>query len=125
MVANVAMRTSRVVIVGAGFGGLSAARSLAGAPFDVVLIDRYNHHLFQPLLYQVATAALSPADIASPIRTVFHRQHNVSVVLANVSAIDAGRNEVIADGVAAFGTGPLHDLIGLPLSTIFAGGSIV
>src|SRR5215510_4577848 len=55
MVANVAMRTSRVVIVGAGFGGLSAARSLAGAPFDVVLIDRYNHHLFQPLLYQVAT----------------------------------------------------------------------
>jgi NADH dehydrogenase len=98
MVANVAMRTSRVVIVGAGFGGLSAARSLAGAPFDVVLIDRYNYHLFQPLLYQVATAALSPADIASPIRTVFHRHHNVSVVLANVSAIDAGRNEVIAEG---------------------------
>lgn len=98
MVANVAMEASRVVIIGAGFGGLSAAKSLAGAPFDVVLIDRYNYHLFQPLLYQVATAALSPADIASPIRTVLHRQRNVSVVLANVSAIDSGRNEVIAEG---------------------------
>jgi NADH dehydrogenase len=98
MASNVAIRRPRVVIIGAGFGGLSAAKSLSAAPFDVILVDRYNYHLFQPLLYQVATAALSPADIASPIRTVFRRQPNVSVVLANVSAIDAERNEVIAEG---------------------------
>ena len=60
----------RVVIIGAGFGGLTAAKELAGAPFDVTVIDRHNYHLFQPLLYQVATAALSPADIASPIRGI-------------------------------------------------------
>jgi NADH:ubiquinone reductase (H+-translocating) len=98
MASNVAIRRPRVVIIGAGFGGLTAAQSLAGAPFDVVLIDRYNYHLFQPLLYQVATAALSPADIASPIRTMFRRVRNVSVVLANVSAIDGERDEVIAEG---------------------------
>jgi NADH:ubiquinone reductase (H+-translocating) len=98
MPSNVAIQHPRVVIIGAGFGGLSAAKSLANAPFDVVLIDRYNYHMFQPLLYQVATAALSPANIAWPIRTMFRRQPNVSVVLANVSAIDAERNEVIADG---------------------------
>ena len=98
MASNVAIQRPRVVIIGAGFGGLSAAKSLAKAPFDVVLIDRYNYHMFQPLLYQVATAALSPADIAWPIRTMFRREPNVSVVLANVSAIDAERNEVIAEG---------------------------
>src|SRR5437764_5347742 len=97
MASNVAIRRPRVVIIGAGFGGLTAAQSLAGAPFDVVLIDRYNYHLFQPLLYQVASAALSPADIASPIRTMFRRVRNVSVVLANVSAIDGERDEVIAE----------------------------
>jgi NADH dehydrogenase len=85
-----------VVIIGAGFGGLSAAKSLAKAPFDVALIDRYNYHMFQPLLYQVATAALSPDDIAFPIRTVFRRAPNVRVVLATVSAIGAEQNEVIA-----------------------------
>jgi NADH:ubiquinone reductase (H+-translocating) len=98
MPSNVAIQRPRVVIIGAGFGGLSAAKSLAKAPLDVVLIDRYNYHMFQPLLYQVATAALSPADIAWPIRTMFCREPNVSVMLANVSAIDAERNEVIADG---------------------------
>jgi NADH:ubiquinone reductase (H+-translocating) len=98
MPSNVAIQRPRVVIIGAGFGGLSAAKSLAKAPFDVVLIDRYNYHMFQPLLYQVATAALSPADIAWPIRTMFRREPNVSVVLANISAIDAERNEVTADG---------------------------
>ena len=61
----------KVVIVGAGFGGLAAAKRLAGKPVDVTLVDRRNHHLFQPLLYQVATAALSPADIAAPIRSIF------------------------------------------------------
>ena len=98
MASNVAIQRSRVVIIGAGFGGLSAAKSLAGGPFEVILIDRYNYHLFQPLLYQVATAALSPADIASPIRAMFRRGPNVSVVLANVSAIDVERNDVIAEG---------------------------
>ena len=98
MASNVATQRSRVVIIGAGFGGLSAAKALARAPFEVILIDRYNYHLFQPLLYQVATAALSPADIASPIRTMFRREPNVSVILANVSAIDAERNEVVAEG---------------------------
>src|SRR5688572_31440741 len=73
---------SRVVIVGGGFGGLSAAKGLAGKPFEVTLIDRNNHHLFQPLLYQVATAALSPADIASPIRGILRGQKNARVVLA-------------------------------------------
>src|SRR5437667_7887718 len=98
MASNVATQRSRVVIIGAGFGGLSAAKALARAPFEVILIDRYNYHLFQPLLYQVATAALSPADIASPIRTMFRREPNVSVILANVSAIDGERNEVVAEG---------------------------
>src|SRR5215469_11587842 len=97
MSSNGAIQRPRVVIIGAGFGGLSAAKSLAKAPFDVVMIDRYNYHMFQPLLYQVATAALSPDDIAFPIRTVFRRAPNVRVVLATVSAIDAERNEVIAE----------------------------
>ena len=96
MSSNVAVQRPRVVIIGAGFGGLSAAKSLAKAPFDVALIDRYNYHMFQPLLYQVATAALSPDDIAFPIRTVFRRAPNVRVVLATVSAIGAEQNEVIA-----------------------------
>ena len=97
MADNAATKGSRVVIIGAGFGGLSAAKSLARGPFDVTLIDRYNYHLFQPLLYQVATAALSPSDIASPIRAVFHRRPNVNVMLGNVSGIDIVRNEVIAE----------------------------
>ena len=97
MSSNGANQRPQVVIIGAGFGGLSAAKSLAKAPFDVALIDRYNYHMFQPLLYQVATAALSPGDIAFPIRTVFRRAPNVRVVLATVSAIDAERNEVIAE----------------------------
>ena len=88
----------RVVIIGGGFGGLSTAKGLADAPFDVTLIDRNNHHLFQPLLYQVATAGLSPADIASPIRGILGGQRNVKIMLAEVSGIDVTRKEVIADG---------------------------
>jgi NADH:ubiquinone reductase (H+-translocating) len=88
----------RVVIVGAGFAGLSAAKRLAKAPFDVTIVDRHNYHLFQPLLYQVATAGLSPGDIASPIRGILHRQKNAKVILAKVSGIDTQRKEVIAEG---------------------------
>jgi NADH dehydrogenase len=88
----------RVVIIGAGFGGLSAARALRKAPVDVTVIDRRNYHLFQPLLYQVATAGLSPADIASPIRAILRDQRNTSVLLARVEAVDRAARCVIADG---------------------------
>src|SRR5689334_11745593 len=71
----------RVVIVGAGFAGLTAAQALKGAPAQVILIDRRNHHLFQPLLYQVATAGLSPADVAVPTRGILRRQHNAKTLL--------------------------------------------
>ncbi len=91
-------RRPRVVIIGAGFGGLSAAKQLAQAPFDVTVVDRHNYHLFQPLLYQVATAGLSPGDIASPIRGILHRQRNAGVILAKVSGVDTARKEVIAEG---------------------------
>jgi NADH dehydrogenase len=83
-----------VVVVGAGFGGLQAAQRLARAPVRVTVIDRHNYHLFQPLLYQVATAALSPADVAVPIRSVLRRQRNVEVLLGEVTGVDTGRREV-------------------------------
>ena len=89
----------RVVILGAGFGGLSAAKALRHADCDVVVIDRRNYHLFQPLLYQVATAALSPADIASPIRSILSRQKNAHVLMARVTGIDPMRKLVqLKDG---------------------------
>src|SRR5215813_4321325 len=84
----------RVVIVGAGFGGLEAARKLARAPVEVTVIDRHNYHLFQPLLYQVATAALSPADIAEPIRTVLRHQQNATVLLEEVIGVDTAAQRV-------------------------------
>jgi len=83
-----------VVIVGAGFGGLEAARALAQSPVDVTVIDRHNYHLFQPLLYQVATAALSPADIAQPIRAILRHQQNATVLLDEVIGIDAAARQV-------------------------------
>jgi NADH dehydrogenase len=85
----------RVVIIGAGFAGLSAARGLARAPAEVVLVDRHNYHLFQPLLYQVATAGLSPADIAAPIRAILRRQANAGVVLGAVTGIDKENRAVL------------------------------
>src|SRR5436853_347337 len=91
----------RVVIVGGGFGGLNAARAFAGADVQVTLLDRHNYHLFQPLLYQVATASLSPGDIASPIRWILRTQRNVEVLLAEVSAIDPeGRRVLLTQGDA-------------------------
>jgi NADH:ubiquinone reductase (H+-translocating) len=87
----------RVVIVGAGFAGLAAAKALGNSSFDVTVIDRHNYHLFQPLLYQVATAGLSPADIASPIRSILSGYKNTHVILADVSAIELDERSVIAE----------------------------
>jgi NADH dehydrogenase/putative oxidoreductase len=86
---------AHVVVVGGGFGGIAAVRALKRTNCRITLIDRRNHHLFQPLLYQVATAALSPADIAVPIRSVVRGQHNVAVRLANVTGVDVAAREVI------------------------------
>ena len=77
-----------VVIIGAGFGGLEAAKRLAKAPVRITLIDRQNYHLFQPLLYQVAIAGLSPTQIAYPVRTIFRRQRNLSFLMSEVQDID-------------------------------------
>jgi NADH:ubiquinone reductase (H+-translocating) len=96
---------SRIVIIGGGFGGLYAARTLKGAPVQVTLIDRRNFHLFQPLLYQVATGWLSPADIASPLRAVLKRQRNVQVLLAEATDIDvANRRVIFKDGEVSYDT---------------------
>ncbi|MHB8380764.1 MAG: NAD(P)/FAD-dependent oxidoreductase [Candidatus Binataceae bacterium] len=92
-----------VVILGGGFGGLAASRALAKVRVRITLIDRRNHHLFQPLLYQVATAALNPSDIASPIRRILRKQKNVSVILGDAVAIDAAKKIVqLADGEVAY-----------------------
>ncbi len=85
----------RIVILGAGFGGLFAAKKLAGAAADVTVIDRHNYHLFQPLLYQVATAGLPPSDIAWPIRSILSRQKNTSVLLDEVLDINVEQHTVI------------------------------
>src|SRR2546421_8591678 len=95
----------QVVIVGGGFGGLYAARSLARAAVQVTLIDRRNFHLFQPLLYQVATGTLSPANIAAPLRGVLSRQRNARVLLAEVVDFDAaGRRVLLSDGSVGYDT---------------------
>ena len=86
----------RVVIVGAGFAGIAAARALRHADVDVILIDRRNHHIFQPLLYQVATAVLSPAEIAAPIRQLEVKQRNLSVLLAEVTGVDVASRTIEA-----------------------------
>ena len=85
------MAKPRIIIVGGGFGGLAAAKALRKTPAEVILIDRSNHHLFQPLLYQVATAVLTPSQIATPIRSIFRKQKNVTVILGEVTGVDKER----------------------------------
>lgn len=101
----------RIVIVGGGFGGLAAAQGLARASVEVLLIDRTNHHLFQPLLYQVATAALSPGDIAWPLRTAVREQQNVRVMMDEVDVVDRTTRRVIVKNGPAI---PFHTLILAP-----------
>ena len=87
-----------VVIVGGGFSGLAAAKALKHAPAQVILMDRTNHHLFQPLLYQVATSVLTPGQIASPIRNILRKQRNTTVLLGEVTGMDqAGRCVLVSD----------------------------
>src|SRR5215813_3488117 len=85
----------RVVIVGGGFGGLTAAKALRKTPAKVILIDRSNHHLFQPLLYQVATSVLTAGQIATPIRTILRNQRNASVIMGEVTGVDKDQKCVI------------------------------
>ena len=111
-------RRLRVVIVGAGFAGLTVAKRLAKAPADIILIDQHNHHLFQPLLYQVATAGLSPADIAWPIRSLVRGQHNTRVLLGAVTGVDREHKHVVMGGqnidydVLVLATGASHGYFG-------------
>lgn len=110
----------KVVIIGAGFGGLTVAQSLARVPVHVTVIDRHNYHYFQPLLYQVATAALSPADIAWPIRSILRRQKNTTVLMANVTGVDPDARLVQAGPTAipydylVVATGATHSYFGHP-----------
>src|SRR5262245_52393469 len=108
----------QVVVVGGGFGGLTAARALRHADIDVTIVDRRNHHVFQPLLYQVATAGLSPGDIASPIRFVLRRQKNLRVLLAEARSVDVARRVLrldigdLAYDVLIVATGSTHAYFG-------------
>src|SRR6266404_4461211 len=91
-------RVPCVVIVGGGFGGLVAAKALKSAPARIILIDRSNHHLFQPLLYQVATSVLTPGQIGSPIRGILRSEENTTVVLGEVSGLDKEKKCIFVDG---------------------------
>jgi NADH:ubiquinone reductase (H+-translocating) len=91
------MAQPRIIIVGGGFGGLAAAKALRKTPAEVILIDRSNHHLFQPLLYQVATAVLTPSQIATPIRSILRNHKNVTVIMGEVTGVDKERKQIIAN----------------------------
>jgi NADH:ubiquinone reductase (H+-translocating) len=126
---NASARTPRVVIVGAGFAGLNAAKSISRRPVDVTLIDRENYHLFQPLLYQVASATLSPGEIAQPIRHIVGRRPNVRVIRAEVVAVELDRRLVVlADGDRipydnlVVASGARHSYFGNPSWEAFAPG---
>jgi NADH dehydrogenase len=97
-----AARRPRVVIVGAGFGGITAARALGGRGADILLIDRVNHHVFQPLLYQVATAALAPSDIASPVRSIVRHHPETAVIMGEVTGVDPARRMVTVQETGEF-----------------------
>src|SRR5580700_2116274 len=84
----------KILIIGGGFGGLKAAEALARLPVQITVVDRKNHHTFQPLLYQVATAGLSPAEIAAPVREILHRHKNVEVLLGDVTGFDLANRKV-------------------------------
>src|SRR5437868_8828691 len=100
---SVAEKVHRVVILGGGFGGLSAAQALKRAPVQVTLLDRRNFHLFQPLLYQVATGSLSPGEIASPLRAVFRRQKNIEVLLGDAVDLNvAAKRVILTDGELSY-----------------------
>src|SRR3974390_3234289 len=94
------VRRPRIIVIGGGFAGLWAVRRLRTAPADILLIDRSNHHTFQPLLYQVATAGLASPSIASPLRYILRRQRNVTVLLGTVSRIDTAARQVSVDETA-------------------------
>src|SRR3954464_3878636 len=104
-------RRKRIVIVGGGFAGIAAARALKRCDVDVVLIDRRNHHIFQPLLYQVATAVLAPSEIAAPIRQLAEKQQNVSVMLAEVTGVDLNARSVDASGPGGIHKVPFDYLV--------------
>jgi NADH:ubiquinone reductase (H+-translocating) len=88
------MRATRVVVLGGGFGGVAVARALKGADAEVLIIDRRNHHIFQPLLYQVATAVLAPSEVAAPLRQLAQQQPNLSVMLGEVTDIELASHRV-------------------------------
>src|SRR5580700_635897 len=104
-------RILHVVIVGGGFGGLAAAKALKNASARVTLIDRSNHHLFQPLLYQVATSVLSPGQIGSPIRNILRKQRNTTVVLGEVTGLDVEKKCVFVDGADRSGVPIPYDFL--------------
>jgi NADH dehydrogenase len=122
------MAVPRVAILGGGFGGLNAAKALRKAPVRVTLVDRRNHHLFQPLLYQVATAALNPSDIATPIRRILRHQKNAEVVLGEAVSVDVpGHRVLLRDGIVPYdflivATGATHAYFGHPEWEPFAPG---
>src|SRR5580693_7470895 len=116
--ASMPQERQRVVIAGAGFGGLEAAKALRASAADVIVIDQQNHHCFQPLLYQVATAALSPADVAWPIRRILRKQPNATVLMAEVRGIDTAKKLVQTDSISVpydflvLATGATHSYFG-------------
>src|SRR5262252_8231755 len=120
---EVSMSQPRIIIVGGGFGGLAAAKALRRTPAEIMLIDRTNHHLFQPLLYQVATSALTPSQIATPIRSIFRNQKNLTVILGEVTGVDKAQkcvfvsdadrqNVPIAYDYLVLATGASHSYFG-------------
>lgn len=123
------MTKRKVIIIGGGFGGLNAAKALKKANVDILLIDKTNYHLFQPLLYEVATAALSPGEIATPLREILRNQENVSVIMGEVTSIDTAQKQVILSNQAWFeydyliiATGARHSYFGNHQWETFAPG---